>query len=99
MNKSAPGHSDSLDPREASEVSHAPVFPEGSAHPTPTETEIPHAAETHDEHARGAQGRYGVAEEPEENSAPIPEVPKTADQLARDRDRDKEVRETGEDLR
>jgi hypothetical protein len=50
--------------------------------------------------SRGAQGRYGVSEEGHEGPtvADTSQSPKDSDQIARDADRDAEVKNTGEDL-
>jgi hypothetical protein len=97
MNKPHPDPLGSLDPLDSSETSDSPVFPEGSLHPDSAD-DIPADTLPADEQARGAQGRFGISEEPPENAEPIPRTPKTVDQQARDRDRDRAVRETGEDL-
>jgi hypothetical protein len=51
-----------------------------------------------EEISHGAHGRYGVEEEPTENSEPLSHVPKSAEEIARDRERDAETKNTGEDL-
>ncbi len=92
---------DALDPLDSSETSDPPVFPEGSQHPTPDQGdqgEVASGAGPDEERTRGAQGRYGLSEEPDENAEPVPQTPKTVDQSARDRQRDRVVRETGEDV-
>lgn len=88
---------DALDPLDSSDTSDPPVFPEGSGHPVPAQGGVNPETGPADERTRGAQGRYGLAEEPDENAEPVPRTPKTVDQQARDRQRDRAVRETGED--
>lgn len=98
MNNPHPDPLGSLDPLDSSETVDPPVFPdESSLHPDSGD-DIPAQAPSVDDQARGAQGRYGVSEEPPENKEPVPRTPRTVDQQARDRDRDRAVRETGEDL-
>ncbi len=97
MTKPTPDPFDALDPLDSSETSDPPVFPEGTEHPTPAQGEVTPEAGPEEERARGAQGRYGLPEEPVENAEPAPQAPKTVDQQARDRQRDRVVRATGED--
>jgi hypothetical protein len=52
-----------------------------------------------DDAAEVGRGQYGVAEEPAEFKAvDLSQTPKTPDQIARDKARDEEVKNTGEDL-
>lgn len=97
MTKPNPDPFDALDPLDSSDTSDPPVFPEGTEHPTPADGAVTVHTGPEEEQTRGAQGRYGLPEESRENAEPVPQTPKTVDQQARDRQRDRTVRETGED--